>query len=148
VIHIESGLEPMPIAAGLIEKAANATLALMKAAGDLTIVLGDDAQVRELNRHYLGHDATTDVLSFPAEETDPETGARYLGDVILSVPRAALQAHAAGHPLEAEVQLLVVHGILHLLGHDHAKPAEKARMWAAQSKVLRRLGLQDIVIHE
>lgn len=138
----------MPIAAGLIEKAANATLALMKAAGDLTIVLGDDAQIRELNRQYLGHDATTDVLSFPAEETNPETGTRYLGDVILSVPQAALQARAAGHPVEAEVQLLVVHGILHLLGHDHAKAAEKARMWAVQAKAMRRLGLQDIVIRE
>ncbi|HEY5981871.1 MAG TPA: rRNA maturation RNase YbeY [Anaerolineales bacterium] len=138
----------MPIAAGLIEKAANATLALMKATGDLSIVLGDDAQIRELNRQYLGHDATTDVLSFPAEETNPETGTRYLGDVILSVPQAALQARAAGHPVEAEVQLLVVHGILHLLGHDHAKAAEKARMWAVQAKAMRRLGLQDIVIRE
>lgn len=148
MIHIESRLEPMPIAAGLIEKAANATLALMKATGDLSIVLGDDAQIRELNRQYLGHDATTDVLSFPAEETNPETGTRYLGDVILSVPQAALQARAAGHPVEAEVQLLVVHGILHLLGHDHAKAAEKARMWAVQAKAMRRLGLQDIVIRE
>jgi probable rRNA maturation factor len=148
VIHIESRLEPMPIAASLIEKAANATLALMKARGDLTIVLGDDALVRELNRQYLGHDAATDVLSFPAEETDPETGARYLGDVILSVPQAALQARVAGHPVEAEVQLLLVHGILHLLGHDHANATDKARMWAVQSKALRRLGLQDIVIRE
>ncbi len=107
--------------------------------GELTIVVTDDAALRELNRTYLGHDYATDVLSFPSEETDPETGARYFGDIALSVPRARAQAKAAGHPLKAELQLLVVHGVLHLLGHDHATARQKARMWAAQEEILRGL---------
>jgi probable rRNA maturation factor len=105
-------------------------------------------RLQELNRDYLGIDAPTDVLSFPASETDPETGARYLGDILISVPRAQSQAEAAGHALESEVQLLVVHGVLHLLGHDHAKPEEKRRMWKAQAEILESLGLGDIQIRE
>jgi probable rRNA maturation factor len=88
------------------------------------------------------------VLSFPASETDPETGARYLGDILISLPRAQTQADAAGHSLEAEVQLLVVHGVLHLIGHDHAETEEKARMWKAQAEILENLGLGQIQIRE
>jgi probable rRNA maturation factor len=88
------------------------------------------------------------VLSFPASETDPESGTRYIGDILISIPRAQSQADAAGHPLESEVQLLVVHGVLHLLGHDHADPAEKNRMWKAQSEILDSLGLGSIQIRE
>ena len=113
---------------------------------DITIVLTDDSQLHELNRDYLGVDAPTDVLSFPASETDPETGAVYLGDILISIPRAAEQARAAGHPVEAEVQLLVVHGILHLLGYDHAEADEKARMWETQAEVMSRLGLSHVKI--
>jgi probable rRNA maturation factor len=116
--------------------------------GDLTIVLTDDAQLRELNRDYLGIDRPTDVLSFPASETDPETARRYLGDILISVQRADEQARATGHALEAEVQLLAVHGTLHLLGYDHAEADEKARMWKAQAEVLERLGLSGIEIKE
>ena len=115
---------------------------------DLSIVLTDDTRLQELNRDYLGIDAPTDVLSFPASETDPETGARYIGDILISIPRAQAQADAAGHALESEVQLLVVHGVLHLLGHDHAEPEEKRRMWKAQAEILESLGLGKIQIRE
>ena len=120
---------------------------------ELTIVLTDDKQVRELNRDYLGIDAPTDVLSFPASEMDesqidPETGSAYIGDIIISMPYAAKSAGKAGHSVEAEVQLLVVHGVLHLLGHDHAKPKEKAKMWKAQAEILETLGLGNIKIRE
>jgi len=132
----------------LLKRAVNAALENQSESLDseLTIVLTDDAQIQELNRDYLGIDAPTDVLSFPASETDPETGTRYIGDIIISMPYAARSAGKAGHPLESEVQLLVVHGVLHLLGHDHAKPGEKARMWKAQTKILESLGLGDIKI--
>ena len=134
----------------LLERAARFTLDLVpdSADADMTIVLTDDAQLHELNREYLGVDAPTDVLSFPASETDPETGAQYLGDIVISIPRAMLQAQAGGHPLEAEVQLLVVHGTLHLLGHDHAEVEEKARMWQAQAEVMSRLGLSYVKIQD
>ena len=115
---------------------------------DLSIILTDDARLHELNLNYLGVDAPTDVLSFPASETDPETGARYIGDILISIPRAQAQADGAGHPLEAEVQLLVVHGVLHLIGHDHAEAEDKARMWKAQTEILKQLGLGQIQIRE
>jgi probable rRNA maturation factor len=115
---------------------------------DLTIVLTDDAQLRTLNRDYLNVDAPTDVLSFSSDQTDPETGSRYLGDILISVDRAAAQAGEAGHAVEAEVQLLVVHGVLHLLGHDHADPDERAIMWKAQAEILSNLGLGNIEIRE
>lgn len=113
-------------------------------ASDLTLVVEDDAYLQALNKDYLGIDAPTDVLSFPAGEgeIDPETGRPYLGDIILSYPRALEQASAAGHPPLNEMQLLVVHGVLHLLGHDHAEAEEKAQMWAAQQAILDRLGVR------
>ena len=129
------------------ERAARAVLAHQSIDGDLTIVLTDDAQLHELNRDYLGIDASTDVLSFPASETDPETARRYLGDILISVPRAGEQARVAGHTLEAEVQLLAVHGTLHLLGYDHAEVDEKTRMWKTQAEVLEGLGVVDIKIN-
>jgi probable rRNA maturation factor len=149
VIHIETNpsLQTAP-APDTLEHAARAVLAHQASDGDLSIVLTDDAQLHELNREYLGVDAPTDVLSFPASETDPETGRRYLGDILISIPRAEEQARAAGHSLEAEAQLLTVHGTLHLLGYDHAEAAEKARMWQAQAEVLERLGLVGIEIQE
>ena len=125
-----------------------ATLAHQSADGDLTIVLTDDIQLHELNQEYLGIDAPTDVLSFPASETDPETARRYLGDILISVPRAKEQARTAGHALDVEVQLLTVHGTLHLLGYDHAEAEEKTRMWKAQAEILRGLGLMGIEIRE
>jgi probable rRNA maturation factor len=130
-------------------QAAQAVLNLPGVAdGDLTIALVDDLRIQALNRDFLGHDAPTDVLSFPAGESDPETGRIYLGDVVISFVRAAEQASARGHAVEAEMQLLVVHGVLHLLGHDHAGADEKQRMWAAQAGVLGHLGISPKIVHE
>jgi probable rRNA maturation factor len=147
MIHFEA---EFPFPESLLERAAHAVLTheAQSLDSELSIVLTDDARLQQLNREYLGVDAPTDVLSFPAAETDPETGARYIGDILISIPRARVQANAAGHPLESEVQLLVVHGVLHLLGHDHAQPEEKARMWKAQAKILAGLGLGNIQIRE
>lgn len=109
---------------------------------DFTIVLGDDAQLQELNRQFLGIDKPTDVLSFPSDELDPDTRMPYLGDIVISYDRARLQAGAGGHSVEDELQLLVVHGVLHLLGYDHAGAQEKEQMWAAQSAALQQLGVR------
>lgn len=149
MIHIEvnPSLQASPTP-DIFERAAQAVLAHQSADGDLTIVLTDDAQLHELNRDYLGIDAPTDVLSFPASEMDPETARRYLGDILISIPRAAEQAQTAGHALEAEVQLLAVHGTLHLLGYDHAGAEEKAQMWKVQAQILERIGLSGIEIRE
>jgi probable rRNA maturation factor len=149
-VVIDEGLvESLP--ADLLKRAAERTLAHQSPAaspGDLTVLETDDLGIQALNRDYLSRDSPTDVLSFPADEIDPATGSRYLGDVAISVPRAAEQARQAGHSLEAEAQLLVVHGVLHLLGHDHAEAAEKDRMWAAQAEILEQLGLGGITVRE
>jgi probable rRNA maturation factor len=127
----------------LLEKTAQAVFDHQLAAPEtvVTLVVSDDAQLQQLNRQFLGVDAPTDVLSFPAGYTDPDSGAPYLGDVLISYPRAETQAAAAGHPVENELQLLVVHGLLHLLGHDHLEEDDKAGMWAAQAEILDRLGV-------
>src|SRR5258706_8797863 len=136
--------------ASLIERAVDAALAHQKESLDvnLSVVLTDNRRLHKLNRDYLGVDAPTDVLSFPASESDPETGACYIGDILISVPYATKGAKQAGNSLEAELQLLVVHGVLHLLGHDHAKPKEKAKMWKVQAEILEVLGLGDVKIRE
>ena len=132
-----AGLDP-----AIIERAAQQVLQLSgaEAGAEATIVLADDAQLQALNRQFLGIDAPTDVLSFPGGDTDPDSEALYLGDVIISLSRAQAQATAGGYALQDELQLLVVHGMLHLLGHDHAEEEQKAKMWAAQAAILERLG--------
>jgi probable rRNA maturation factor len=134
------------VATELLEQAALATLEQQQVADmdqDLSIAVEDDERLHSLNKEFLDIDAPTDVLSFPAgdDEIDPESGALYLGDIIISYPRALEQANTAGHPVMDEIQLLVVHGVLHLLGHDHAEPDEHAIMWAAQREVLLSLGI-------
>lgn len=127
---------------GLLRKAAEATLALFEVEPNLemSVVLDSDEILKELNFQFRGIDATTDVLSFPAEVMDPDTGMSNIGDVIISYPRAAAQAESAGNTLSDELQLLVVHGTLHLLGYDHATEEEKAQMWQLQAQVLNQLG--------
>jgi len=106
---------------------------------ELTIVITGNAQLRSLNRAFREVDAPTDVLSFATDE-QPRPDTVYLGDVVISYPKAREQAQAGRHPVEAELQLLVVHGVLHLLGHDHNSEAEKNLMWKAQAAVLKKLG--------
>lgn len=129
----------------ILENAALVALEHQNAApgADLSLVIEDDDHLHALNKEFLDIDAPTDVLSFPTgEETiDPETGREYLGDVIISFPRALEQANAAGHNAIDELQLLVVHGVLHLLGHDHAEPEEKEKMWTAQRQILEELNV-------
>lgn len=108
---------------------------------ETTIVLTGDETLKTLNAQHLGIDAPTDVLSFPADEFDPDQQMPYIGDVIISVPRAKEQAEAAGHPLENEISLLIVHGILHLLGYDHDSEERKALMWKKQAEILNNLGI-------
>lgn len=148
MINIEVSFERLPVNVALIERAALAVLTQQSAVGDLTIVLTDDAQLQKLNLEYLGIDSPTDVLSFPATELDPETRATYFGDVLVSVPRAGEQAKTAGQPIESELQLLVVHGVLHLLGYDHAELRDKTKMWAVQAQILESIGLVGIEIRE
>jgi len=107
-----------------------------------SLVLTDDARIRILNRDFLEVDRPTDVLSFPlAEPGDLEDRDRplFLGEIYISVETARAQARAARRPFPGEVAHLLIHGVLHLVGHDHARPAERRRMKALESRLLREL---------
>ncbi len=147
-IDVQSTRRYPPELAQAVARAAHEALAHGAAADSaaLTILLTDDDYLRELNRHYRGEDRATDVLSFPAGDPlpgDPD-GAAYLGDIAISVSHAEQQAAAKGHSAPAELQLLAVHGVLHLLGHDHLDADEKAAMWGEQATILDKLGLAAI----
>jgi len=119
---------------------------------EVVVILSDDETLRALNRRFRGIDRSTDVLSFSDDTRGPFAGGSkrfplYLGDIVLSVERAIAQADAASATFEQELQVLVIHGALHLLGYDHAEPSEKTQMWAAQEAVLRHLGI-DISLPE
>jgi probable rRNA maturation factor len=112
----------------------------------LSLLITDDAMVRELNKTYRGVDRSTDVLSF-ALEADGRDGAAtgfvmppgekvHLGEVIVSYPKAAKQAAERKHPVEDELALLVVHGVLHLLGYDHDNPDREREMRLLEQRVL------------
>ena len=126
-----------------LQKSAQTVLNLLKPDIDyeLTISIEDDTHIQRLNKQYRHIDKTTDVLSFESNYLNPETGLLHLGDIIISYPTAFNQSTIAGHPVISELQLLVVHGFLHLLGYDHAEPDEKEKMWAVQKNILDQLGV-------
>jgi probable rRNA maturation factor len=101
------------------------------------IIITGDREIRQLNLDYRKIDQPTDVLSFNQNYTDPETGLEYLGDVLISVPTAKKQAQIGGHSLDQEIQLLVIHGILHLSGYDHDTRLNQSKMWNLQAKILK-----------
>ncbi len=137
------------------------------AIGQVSLLLTDDATVRELNRQYRGLDETTDVLSFSAQHAgewqgedtapSPSMGESWgegeapfdfpipdgepppLGDIVISIPQAARQSGEQGVPLHREVALLLVHGALHLLGHDHLDDALRVEMQALEQAALTRI---------
>lgn len=98
---------------------------------ELTLSFVDDPEIRELNRAYRKKDKATDVLSFPLNEKAAD-GNFYLGDIVISIPRAREQAAELGHPLVRELEILAVHGFLHLLGYDHdaGHEAEEGKLQA------------------
>lgn len=104
--------------------------------------LTGDAELREMNRAWRALDRPTDVLAFPA---DPSPDGDYLGDIALSMERAALQAPRFGATLEAETARLVIHGLLHLLGYDHHTPAGGRRMRARERRYLETVSPGSIL---
>lgn len=130
---------------GALEKALVATFQyFQQPVRELTLQLSTNARVQGLNRRFRAIDSPTDVLAFPAgdEPSGPESG--YMGDIIISVPKAAEQAGEQGHSLQDELTLLSIHGLLHLLGFDHVNQEEKQKMWQAQQEILDGLGLGHV----
>lgn len=124
----------------MLEKTANLVLRHQNISPDvvLSIVIDNNEKLRELNIQFRGIDAPTDVLSFPSGEIDPETGKVYLGDIIISWEK--VKAQAIQQSAECELRLMVVHGVLHLLGYDHATDAEQKEMWEIQDSILKPFG--------
>ncbi|MGN6523999.1 MAG: rRNA maturation RNase YbeY [Actinomycetes bacterium] len=118
---------------------------------ELSVIVVDVAAMSALHERWMGEPGPTDVLAFPMDELDTarspdeqEPGPTLLGDVVLCPEYARRGARAAGHSLAAELELLTVHGVLHLLGYDHAEPEEEREMFALQAKLLEswRAGAQ------
>ena len=112
---------------------------------ELSIALVDNRTIRALNAKFRNQDAPTDVLSFPADER-VDSGIRLLGDVIISVEKAAVQAKERKRSLHEEIVTLLVHGILHLIGYDHERSQRDARIMAGlEKKIYRALCEQGLL---
>jgi probable rRNA maturation factor len=114
-------------------------------AGEISLVLADDAFIRALNRDHRGKDRATDVLSFPQmDESGADLGSpALLGDVVVAYETAARDAEAAGVTLADHLSHLIVHGVLHLAGHDHEDDAEAGVMEGLEREALGTLGIAD-----
>lgn len=132
--------------------AKQVVIATLKAEGfnaddaEVSVLFTDDAFIRELNQQWRGIDEPTDVLSFPMMDPDSDVDRTkvpgipdVLGDIVISLETARRQAEIANKTLRQEIELLLVHGMLHLLGYDHAEPDEEAAMWKKQDAILNVL---------
>lgn len=115
---------------------------------EMGLVIASQQRIQELNQKYLGRDEPTDVLAFymipPAEESGsdlppfvaPPDGMLHLGEVIISYPQAVIQAEEQHHSVRKELAILTIHGVLHLLGYDHAEPGQQRQMSAREAEIL------------
>lgn len=114
--------------------------------GEVSVIIGHDAMLKELNREYRGKDGPTDVLSFsylePGDEVFPESEDKTIGDIYISIDRAREQAETAGHKLEREIFLLIVHGMLHLLGYDHESDGDSIVMQEKEKEIISQFYIE------
>lgn len=133
----------------LIRRCCHAVLEMEKFEGsaEVSVSLVDNEQIHEYNKQYRDKDMPTDVLSFPMGENgeydvNHETGAKILGDIVISMPKVVEQAETFGHSLSREVAYLTAHSVLHLLGYDHEKGGlDRVRMREKEELVMHELGL-------
>ena len=132
-----------------VRQLKSAAQKLLRAVGrpdsEISVLLTDDASIRGLNRTHRGKDKPTDVLSFPAERdilSPSKDGVpRSLGDIAISVETARRQAADYDAPLQNEIYRLLIHGLLHVLGHDHHEPAERAAMEAEERRLASAIAM-------
>lgn len=131
----------------VVRRAAESALRVVGLSGPVTItvLMTDDAEIAELNRAWRGKDRPTNVLSFPAAPIPgaPATMARPMGDIVLAAGVVAAEARAHGKTLENHVSHLIVHGVLHLAGHEHGTEKAAAAMQALEIRALADLGIAD-----
>ncbi|HEX3016706.1 MAG TPA: rRNA maturation RNase YbeY [Caproicibacter sp.] len=133
----------------LVRRCCNAVLRMEKFEdpAEISVIFVDNEQIHKLNLQYRDKDMPTDVLSFPMGENgiydiNHSTGAKVLGDIVISMEKAVEQADRYGHSLEREVGYLTAHSMLHLLGYDHEKGGiEKVHMREKEEQVMTELGL-------
>jgi len=130
-VEVTSAVKTGPTTRRVAAWAEAVLAAATRREASLSVLLCGDARMRRLNREFRKIDRPTDVLSFPSGE------AGFLGDVAVDVPYAARQARKRGHAPEREVQLLLAHGVLHLLGHDHE--TDGGEMFRLQRRLVRRV---------
>lgn len=151
-VNIVSKYKNIKLPAGtrlLIRKSCNATLKLegIEESAEVDVTLVNDEDIRQMNSQFRNIDSATDVLSFPLGadgkfDTNPETCALMLGDIVISVDHALHQANLYGHGIEREIAFLTVHSMLHLLGYDHENGGlEQMTMREKEENVLEALGL-------
>lgn len=148
-VMYEAGLEGERPPSAWLKGVVRAALAAEKAdnSSEVSILIAGQEKVHELNRTYLDEDSPTDVLSFPllppGEDKSafvaPPDGLMHLGDIVVSLPQAAEQAREHRHSTNREIAILVIHGVLHLLGYDHAEPEEERKMRQRESLILSGL---------
>ena len=125
----------------LLRRRATAFLKRLRQSGcELSVTLVGDEEIRALNKRWRRKDQATDVLSFPAGDW-PGPGPRPLGDVVISLQTTRRAAREYGHTVEDELSRYLAHGLLHLLGHDHHRRDEAAKMARAEAKLLGRPGM-------
>ena len=106
----------------------------------LTLRVTNNRLIRQFNHAWRGENSPTDVLSFENAYTDPETGEEYLGDIVISFEKARQQAMVGGHAFQSEIELLFVHGLLHLAGFDHDQKEQWVEMTKFQDQILKKIG--------
>ena len=143
MIHYRNTLPRSGIKAHSIKRTARAILnSVGESDATLAVSLVGDDEIRKLNRIHRGMDRSTDVLSFPlVSASDPAGSERLLGDVVISVETARRQAADYDAPLEAEINRLLVHGVLHVIGHDHHRADERKRMKAEERRIAKAIGM-------
>jgi probable rRNA maturation factor len=129
-------------AAEVIQQWADKALQERSGSAELTVRVVDEAEITALNRQFRGKDGATNVLSFPYEGM-PGVTSDLLGDVVVCAPVVANESVAQSKPLQAHWAHIVVHGVLHLLGHDHSQDDEAHRMEACETDLLASLGYPD-----
>ncbi len=146
-IMIEAGdWDSLEDAEALAQKAAEAALSVTYEADgafEASVMLTDDAQIRELNRTWRGKDKPTNVLSFPAPEQPGANGPRHLGDIALAYETLVRESEEESKELSHHFAHLIVHGVLHLLGYDHEVESEAEIMEGLEVKALATLGIAD-----
>lgn len=110
---------------------------------EVSVLLTDDKKIAELNEQYRNTKGPTDVLSFSQlegdDDFDPDMEEHLLGDIVISIETAKRQAEEAGKSIESEINMLLTHGLLHLIGYDHAEPDEAEKMFSRQNELLEKI---------